>query len=119
MGFYLRVEHPRYILGEYYKSFESIAEALGGVGPMTEALMLHGVTEAGRREFTRLCNDQSQDSTDLGRHAAKPGVALRVVDMRDPFADPRFVRDFEAATRFCRTVIDAYVMYRVHSMGGS
>ena len=85
---------------------------------MTKALTPYGVTEAGRREFTHLCNDQNENPTDLSRHAAKPGVSLRVVDVRDPFSDLRFVKDFEAAARFCRTVIDAYIQYRIDSVGG-
>jgi hypothetical protein len=112
IGFYLRVDDPRYILGEYYKAFESIAEAMGGVTSMMKALKPRGVTDAARRDFTRLCNDQLQSPTDLGRHAAKRDVPLRVVDMRDPFADRRFVADFETATKFCRAVIDAYVAFR-------
>lgn len=115
LGFYLRADSARYVLVDYYKAFESISDALGGVAALVSALGRHGVTEKDRRDFTGLCNDTMRDPTDIGRHAPRSGAAVRVIDERDPFGDQRFVENLEVATRFCRQVIDAYVLHRTQN----
>jgi len=109
---YLNVTDVRYILMEYYKAFEVIAEALGGTMAARKQLAPFGITKAEQSAFSALCNDQSHAPSEWGRHAALPGVSVYRVDPKYAFEDSRFMHDFDAAASFCRKMIDAYIAYR-------
>lgn len=112
---YLNVTDVRYILMEYHKAFEALAEALGGTLNARKLLAPYGIMKSEQSAFSALCNDQSRAPSELSRHAALPGADVHRVDPRRAYEDARFMRDFDAAATFCRKMIDAYVDYRANT----
>jgi hypothetical protein len=115
IAFYLiGCDNPRYFLIEFYKAVEVIRKDLGGKGSgsaarFIKALGQYGVTEKDYRTFKCICDDDSREPLDIGRHAPKPDVPLYAVDIRKFHADPRTSDIFQSATSFCRRVIDGYM----------
>ena len=107
-------DNPRYFLVEFYKAVEVIRKDLGGEGHgsadrFIKALGQCGVTREDYRNFKYICDDDSREPLDIGRHAPKPDVPLYAVDIRNLLVDPRTSDIFRSATSFCRQVIDGYM----------
>jgi hypothetical protein len=114
IAFYLiGCDNPRYFLVEFYKAVEVITNVFGGERALLTALQPYGVTRSEWKDFGKVCNDMRLAPLDIGRHAPMPGVPLYSVDLRNLLSEPRSREVLEAATAFCRQVIDAYMAFLI------
>jgi hypothetical protein len=103
-------ENPRYFRVEFFKAVEVIAHTFGWEQRAIAALQPHGVIEAEFKALKRYGNDELQPFN-VGRHAPKPGVNLRLIDVRGLFEQTASREVFHRCIMVTRQAIDAYFSY--------